>query len=106
MMLIYIYFFFNDTATSEIYTYCHTLALHDALPSFISENIKIGSIVTGGHIFLCNGHSYTIGKALPQGTCGNFDSGQKPVFRMARRLAMQLPKIFNIIHPNIIAGEI
>src|SRR3546814_7091612 len=25
-------FFFNDTATTEIYTYVHTLSLHDALP--------------------------------------------------------------------------
>src|SRR3546814_4117540 len=25
-------FFFNDTATTEIYTDCHTLSLHDALP--------------------------------------------------------------------------
>src|SRR3546814_13924680 len=30
-MLCFI-FFFNDTATTEIYTYCHTLSLHDALP--------------------------------------------------------------------------
>src|SRR3546814_20455806 len=27
-----ILFFFNDTATTEIYTYGHTLSLHDALP--------------------------------------------------------------------------
>src|SRR3546814_4957301 len=26
------YFFFNVTATTNIYTYCHTLSLHDALP--------------------------------------------------------------------------
>src|SRR3546814_7509742 len=26
------FFFFNDTATTEIYTYCHTLSLQDALP--------------------------------------------------------------------------
>src|SRR3546814_2726628 len=26
------FFFFNDTSTTEIYTYLHTLALHDALP--------------------------------------------------------------------------
>src|SRR3546814_15451398 len=26
------FFFFNDTATTEIYTYAHTLSLHDALP--------------------------------------------------------------------------
>src|SRR3546814_9212376 len=25
-------FFCNDTATTDIYTYCHTLSLHDALP--------------------------------------------------------------------------
>src|SRR3546814_14494035 len=27
-------FFCNDTATTEIYTYGHTLSLHDALPNF------------------------------------------------------------------------
>src|SRR3546814_1418517 len=27
-----IVFLFNDTATSELYTYLHTLSLHDALP--------------------------------------------------------------------------
>src|SRR3546814_2091649 len=30
--LYYLFCFFNDTATTEIYTYCHTLSLHDALP--------------------------------------------------------------------------
>src|SRR3546814_19406073 len=29
---IWFFFFFNDTPTTEIYTYCHTLSLHDALP--------------------------------------------------------------------------
>src|SRR3546814_1329309 len=28
------YFLFNDPATTEIYPYCHTLSLHDALPIF------------------------------------------------------------------------
>src|SRR3546814_14584753 len=27
---------FNITATTEIYTYCHTLSLHDALPIYAS----------------------------------------------------------------------
>src|SRR3546814_20656444 len=31
-MIHFYYFFFNDTATTEIYTYLHTLSLHDALP--------------------------------------------------------------------------
>src|SRR3546814_12504469 len=29
--MIYSFVFFNDTATSEIYTYLHTLSLHDSL---------------------------------------------------------------------------
>src|SRR3546814_3158521 len=39
-LLILCYFFFNYTASTEIYTYCHTLSLHDALP--ISERIWPG----------------------------------------------------------------
>src|SRR3546814_19031552 len=35
---VFIVFFFNDTATTEIYTYGHTLALHDALP--ISAEVR------------------------------------------------------------------
>src|SRR3546814_6896795 len=31
-MLTLIFFFFNDPAPTEIYTYLHTLSLHDALP--------------------------------------------------------------------------
>src|SRR3546814_11162599 len=30
--MIYVSFVFNDTPTTEIYTYGHTLSLHDALP--------------------------------------------------------------------------
>src|SRR3546814_4563376 len=32
MVAFIVVFFFNDTATTEIYTYGHTLALHYALP--------------------------------------------------------------------------
>src|SRR3546814_15614683 len=30
------FFFLNDPATPEIYTYCHPLSLHDALPIFLT----------------------------------------------------------------------
>src|SRR3546814_13001936 len=35
-------FFFNDTATTEIYTYGHTLSLHDALPISQPATIHLG----------------------------------------------------------------
>src|SRR3546814_8509054 len=34
---MYWFFFFYDTATTEIYTYCPTLSLHDALPISTAE---------------------------------------------------------------------
>src|SRR3546814_17782866 len=44
MMVCVFFFFFNDTATTEIYTYGHTRSLHDALP--ISEQgTGIGLVV-------------------------------------------------------------
>src|SRR3546814_13097000 len=39
-LLVFV-FFFNDTATTEIYTYGHTLSLHDALP--IWPRVSTGS---------------------------------------------------------------
>src|SRR3712207_7302341 len=39
------YFFFNDTATTEIYT----LSLHDALPILVGERELVGSL-RGGEI--------------------------------------------------------
>src|SRR5881227_3944268 len=37
----FLFFFFNDTATTEIYTTVHTLSLHDALP--ICQSILVGT---------------------------------------------------------------
>src|SRR3546814_17357739 len=36
-----LYFFFKDTATTEIYTYRHTLSLHDALPISIAPTYPV-----------------------------------------------------------------
>src|SRR3546814_16443654 len=40
LVLFMIVCFFNDPATTEIYTYGHTLSLHDALPIFCPERIN------------------------------------------------------------------
>src|SRR3546814_9484931 len=34
-------FFFNDKATTGIYTYCHTLSLRDALPIYYLQRIEV-----------------------------------------------------------------
>src|SRR3546814_4812752 len=40
------FFFFNETPTTEIYTYCHPLSLHDALPYFHAPRHSIKKTVT------------------------------------------------------------
>src|SRR5881398_4121077 len=42
---ILLFFLFNDTATTEIYTLSDTLSLHDALPIYCAN----GRRATGGH---------------------------------------------------------
>src|SRR3546814_15298528 len=44
MLFCFFVCFFNDTATTEIYTYCDTLSLHDALP--ISMAMQPGESIT------------------------------------------------------------
>src|SRR5210317_71717 len=37
ILYLFLLFFFNDTATTEIYTLSYTLSLHDALPIYSSH---------------------------------------------------------------------
>src|SRR3546814_14653627 len=36
---MYLFVFFNDTSTTEIYTYGHTLSLHDARPILLPDAV-------------------------------------------------------------------
>src|SRR3546814_12029275 len=70
-------FFFNDTATTEIYTYLHPLSLHDALP--ISMN------TFGGHV-------WDAGQLIVHAIPGALKTGAKPgtpEFRAALRDALE-----------------
>src|SRR3546814_16220858 len=47
-MLLLMFFFFNETATTEIYTYLHTLSLHDALPIVMAEMHQLHMFMSPG----------------------------------------------------------
>src|SRR3546814_7950136 len=53
--LSFCFFFFNDTATTESYTYCHTLTLHDALP--IARRAGRGPATPRPHVGTAAGHA-------------------------------------------------
>src|SRR3546814_8828801 len=58
-MIFVMYSCFNDTATTEIYTYCHTLSLHDALPIF--QNLALFSKLSVLDNVLIGAHARTTG---------------------------------------------
>src|SRR5258708_29102125 len=45
---MFLFFFFNDTATTEIYT----LSLHDALPIWLSSDLRSGQARRGPSVIL------------------------------------------------------
>src|SRR5256885_15298107 len=64
---IFFFFFFNDTATTEIYT----LSLHDALPIWhIDATLRASSIVASGAVVNLPGpgrHSIDLDLTVPKG---------------------------------------
>src|SRR3546814_11702394 len=67
--MFFVIFFFNDTATTEIYTYLHTLSPHDALPISVGKPL-IGDI----HILDEEGNE------LPPGEAGTIYFGGGPPY--------------------------
>src|SRR3546814_15068588 len=87
--MCYLYFFFfKDTATTEIYTYWHTLSLHDALPiSADSPPLLLGAANDDAccsaptvdllqayrqagasaeiHLYAAGGHAFNLGEDTP-----------------------------------------
>src|SRR3546814_420202 len=47
LIVCFLFFFFHDTATTEIYTYGHTLSLHDALPISFAYTSTAFPMLTG-----------------------------------------------------------
>src|SRR3546814_5024283 len=86
-ILLFSFFFFHDTATPEVYPYCHTLSLHDALP--ISRTSRKASSPSAawaralGSIRPCCRTDRTatgVRTASSQGPSKNDRPGQNPAF--------------------------
>src|SRR3546814_12422665 len=68
-----LFFFFNDTATTEIYTYLHPLSLHAALPIVVA--VAVGMLLSHG---LKSGFDRPRPDLVPHGTVvvsASFPSG-------------------------------
>src|SRR3546814_11115988 len=75
-MLVGVVFFFNDTATTEVYTYGHTLTLHDALPiSFVLAPV---TAQPAGRAFMAHVFTATAGTASSSGATAPRDLPNRP----------------------------
>src|SRR3546814_9339695 len=100
--------FFNDTSTTEIYTYCHTLSLHDALPISADERLlrrrrrargaRARPTTVGAAHRLCGRRSQAVDLFVPARRSGGVPAPARPVprARPARQasLATGLPRGF------------
>ena len=73
---------------------------------FIIKKIETRLVVPCGQVLLRDGQAYPIGEALSQRARRDLDAGREPVFRVSRCLAVQLPKVFNIIQRQVVAGQV
>ena len=52
-----------------------------------------------------NRHAHTLTKSLPERTGGHFDAGGQSIFRVSRRLAVELPEVLDVFKREIVARQ-
>src|SRR5450830_80937 len=71
----------------------------------IVDNIEVGAIVSGGHVFLSDRHTDAVGKSLPERTRRRLNAGCKMKLRVPGGFAPELTKTFQIVKGEIIACQ-
>jgi len=54
---------------------------------------------------LGNGHAHGVGQSLSERPRGNLHAGRVPVFGMTRRAASPLAEVFDVVHREVVAGQ-
>src|SRR3546814_12854277 len=71
-------FFFNDTATTEIYTNSHTLSLHDALPLFLDLLPHAEQVAAGDMADFMGQHTDDLGRPFGPDQQAGIDENPLP----------------------------
>src|SRR5260370_38034087 len=89
--MVYFFFFFNDTATTEIYT----LSLHDALPIWVhmlirgdDGNMTIPTLTSAGYLFPCG---------PPINADGSCTAGNSPTGTRSEEHTSELQSHLNLV---------
>src|SRR5216117_4510379 len=92
-LIDYLFFFFNDTATTEIYTRKDTLSLHDALP--------ISCFIQG----LVRGLGATTRATSPTFVLINEYRGRVPIYHVDAYRTQSLVELLELGGPELLQGD-
>ncbi len=86
-------------------------ALHQATVPEEDVGVVVDDVVAlaielGGQHFLRQRHADRIGQPLAEGAGGGLDARRVAVLRVTRRLAVQLAEILQLLHRQVVAGEV
>ena len=71
----------------------------------VVNDVERVTVELGRHQALTQRHAHGIGQALPQRASGGFHARGDAEFRMARRLGVHLPEVFQLFHRQVIAAQ-
>src|SRR3546814_16737160 len=77
LLFFYIFFFFKAPATTDIYTYVHSLSLHDALPTFAVAAVLVRHYFNTRHD--SNKYAWTLPVGALAMICLAYVTGPKPM---------------------------
>ena len=75
----------------------HHVAVAGERVDMVVEDREVRFVVARGEVFLRHRHADGIAAALPERTGGGFDAGGQAIFRMARRLAVELAELLEVV---------
>ena len=84
----------------------HQVAVaHNGVGMMVHDG-KAGPVELGSQHLFGQGKAYTVGKTLPQRASGGLDARRVAIFRVSGRLAAPLAKLLELLHRQIVAGQV
>ncbi len=92
--------------TSLVGNTLHQATVAQKYPGLMVHNVETGLIELRGQHFFGQRHANSIRNALPQRTGSRFDRQVRLVLRVTCGAIAQLTKISNLIHRQVVAGQV
>src|SRR3972149_7250295 len=83
----------------------HQIAVADDRVTKVIDDCESRPVVAGGQVSFRDGDADAVAETLAQRSRRSLDAGSKAALRMARRSALPLAKLFDLLQRHIVPGE-